>query len=107
MELGKLDGPEVESAIHEYTAEMINEGVDTIILGCTHYTFLKPALTKALPSHIKFIDTGRAVAKRVEKLKPVPSSKPRVHMFTTGSIEQLNELLPLLCPELEVRTIAL
>ncbi|MGC6426165.1 MAG: glutamate racemase [Akkermansiaceae bacterium] len=107
VECGELAGPEVEAAIHEYTDEMIREGVDTIILGCTHYTFLKPALVQALPRHIKFIDTGRAVAKRVEKLKPTPSSNPRIHLFTTGSIDQLNKLLPLLCPELEVLTIAL
>lgn len=104
VEKGILEGPEVEAAIHEYTDEMIREGVDTIILGCTHYPFLKPALIKALPKHIKFIDTGRAVAKQVEKLKPTASSKPRVHIFTTGPLDKLDELLPLLCPELETKT---
>lgn len=107
VEQGALKGPEVESAIHEYTHEMIQEGVDTIILGCTHYTFLKPALIKILPSHIKLIDTGNAVAKRVANLKPSPSSNPRIHAFTTGSKPQLDALLPLLCPELEVKTSAL
>jgi len=107
VEDGKLDGSEVESAIREYTDDMIHEGVDTIILGCTHYTFLKPALIKALPAHIKYIDTGRAVAKRVEKFKPTPSSNPRIHIFTTGELDQLNRLLPRLCPELKVKTIAL
>lgn len=107
VEQGILDGPEVEATIHEYTDSMIREGVDTIILGCTHYTFLKPALVKVLPPHIKFIDTGRAVAKRVEKLNPTPSSNPRIHLFTTGSLEQMHQLLPLLCPELTVKTIAL
>lgn len=103
VERGILEGPEVDDAIKEYTSGMIAEGADTLILGCTHYPFLKPALKAALPTHIKLIDTGSAVAKQVEKQNPRPSSKPRIQILTTGAKEELDRLLPILCPELSDR----
>jgi glutamate racemase len=107
VEQGILEGPEVNAAITEYTAEMIREGIDTIILGCTHYPFLKPALAAALPKHLQIIDTGKAVAKRVEKLNPRLSANPRIHFFTTGKLEMLDALLPKLAPELDIKTFPL
>lgn len=107
VEQGLLEGPEVSAAIHEYTDEMICEGVDTIILGCTHYPFLKAALVETLPKHIKLIDTAHAVAKQVKKFRPVVSSHPRIHIFTTGPIEALEALLPKLCPELKAQIFSL
>ena len=107
VERGILAGREVEAAIEQYTGHMIREGVDTIILGCTHYPFLTSALIEALPKHIKLVDTGRAVAKQVQKLRPTASSNPRIHLFTTGPHEILDTLLPKLCPELEAQTFPL
>ena len=102
VENGVLDGPEVKAAIAEYTAPMLREGADTLILGCTHYPFLKPALRRELPAHIQLIDTGPAVAHRVASLvlsekNPTP---PEIHLHTTGPLAQLEKLLPILCPGL-------
>lgn len=51
--------------LRQYTQPMLQQGCDTIILGCTHYPFLKPLLLKMLPQDITLIDTGPAVAKQL------------------------------------------
>lgn len=103
VENGILDGPEVISAIAEYTTPMLGEGADTIILGCTHYPFLKTALRREIPARVQLIDTGQAVAQRVANLiKPAENSPPpEIHLHTTGPLAQLEKLLPILCPGLQ------
>lgn len=102
VEQGVLDGPEVVAAIAEYITPMIAKGVDTIILGCTHYPFLKTALRREIPAHIQLIDTGLAVAQRVASLAITEekTTPPAIHLHTTGPLAQLEKLLPILCPEL-------
>ena len=41
---------------------LLKEKIDTLVLGCTHYSFLKPAIQTLIPDHIKIVDTGNAVA---------------------------------------------
>lgn len=65
IEAGELDGPRMNSLLGAYTAPLIDAGCDTLILGCTHYPFVRPALERMLPAHIKLIDTGAAVARQV------------------------------------------
>lgn len=65
IEAGELDGPRMTELLLAYTAPLIDAGCDTLILGCTHYPFVRPALERMLPEHIKLIDTGAAVARQV------------------------------------------
>jgi Glutamate racemase len=51
-----------------YVDPLLAAGVDTIILGCTHYPFLKPLLKQMLPQSISLIDTGAAVARQLQRL---------------------------------------
>ncbi len=104
VERGILTGPEVEEAIHEYTDPMLAAGADILILGCTHYPFLKPTIQSILPAEIQLIDTGAAVARRTASLLSGPSAimQASLEINTTGSFDQLTQLLPLLCPHLTV-----
>jgi glutamate racemase len=43
------------------------EGADTIVLGCTHYPFVKHVIQDIVGSHITLIDTGAAVAKQLKR----------------------------------------
>ena len=68
---------------------MINKGVDNIVLGCTHYPFLIPIIKELIPSTIKIIDSGKAVAKRtqyiLEKEKLLNKTKStNSHLFYTN-----------------------
>ena len=101
VERGLLSGPQVEHAIDEYTSPMLAAGADTLILGCSHYPFLIPALEKSLSSEITIIDTGAAIARQIAKQQLPPEKKPKHHIFTTGNPHQFSKTLSQLTPELQ------
>lgn len=52
----------VRSVVERYTAVLKEKGVDTVILGCTHYPLLSDAIGKAMGEGVTLIDSGRATA---------------------------------------------
>lgn len=66
IEQNKLDSPQMQSLLHNYTQEMIAADIDQLVLGCTHYPYIKSALQNKLPKHINIIDSGQAVAKQTK-----------------------------------------
>jgi len=61
IEAGKENGEETE-----FLAPMLSAGIDYLVLGCTHYPYLIPALRALLPAHVKIIDSGEAVARQTK-----------------------------------------
>jgi glutamate racemase len=55
VESDALDTPATLLAAETYLAPLLHAGMDTIVLGCTHYPFLLPTLQKVAP-HICFVD---------------------------------------------------
>lgn len=68
IEAGELDGPATRALLQGYVAPLLAEGCDTLILGCTHYPFIKPLLRTLVPDSISLIDTGAAVARQLQRL---------------------------------------
>ncbi len=101
VEQGTLSGPQVTHAIHEYTSAMLKSGADTLILGCSHYPFLRPALEKITPPHIHFIDTGAAIARHIADHRLTSDKSPETHILTTGDVQQFSKLTSQLTPELQ------
>lgn len=64
IEDGKLNSQEMDQLLRSYLEPMIKENIDYLVLGCSHYPYLIPQLKKILPSNIKIIDSGEAVAKQ-------------------------------------------
>ncbi len=58
----------IETVVSEYLAPMKEAGVDTLVLGCTHYPLLKEIIAKQMGPQVTLIDTGAECAKRVAKL---------------------------------------
>lgn len=114
VEAGTLSGPEAERAVAEALAPLLAAGADVLVLGCTHYPFLRPVLEKMTPDGVSLIDTGPAVARRVASLlaeRPDPAAMPdfhknpsAIHIETTGSLRQLDLLLEKLLPEINAST---
>ncbi len=65
IEAGDLEGPATAALLMEYVAPLLEAGADTLVLGCTHYPFLRPLLRRLIGDEITLIDTGAAVARRV------------------------------------------
>ncbi len=65
IEACDLDGPATEALLRTYLEPLLAHGADVIVLGCTHYPFLRPLVERIVGADIAVIDTGAAVAKEV------------------------------------------
>jgi len=65
IEAADLDGPELRQMVADYIRPMLVQGADTIVLGSTHYVWLKPLLAELAGPHVALIETGAAVARRL------------------------------------------
>ena len=65
VEAGKLDTAETRRLLTGYLEPLLAANADVIVLGCTHYPFLRP-LIKELAGPITLVDSGAAVARRLE-----------------------------------------
>jgi glutamate racemase len=68
IEKGQINSPEMTQLLHSYLNPMIEANIDYLVLGCSHYPYLIPQITKILPEHIQIIDSGEAVAKQVKNI---------------------------------------
>ena len=68
IEAGDLDGPELRRMVESYIRPMLDAGADTIVLGSTHYVFLKPLLAELAGPNVALIETGEAVARRLAQV---------------------------------------
>ncbi|MHB0756579.1 glutamate racemase [Polaribacter sp. M15] len=68
IEAGKIESEEIYSLLASYLKPMVNEGIDCLVLGCTHYPYLIPIIKKIIGDEIKIIDSGLAVAKQTKNI---------------------------------------
>jgi glutamate racemase len=68
VEAGAIDSPETRALVRRYTAPLLRQGADVLVLGCTHYPFLKAVIQAEVGSGITLLDTGAAVARRAATL---------------------------------------
>jgi len=68
IEAGDLDGTELTRMVEGYVRPMLDAGADAIVLGSTHYVFLKPLLGKIAGPDVALIETGAAVARQLSRV---------------------------------------
>lgn len=68
VESGNLDNPKFIRELKMLIRPFIQDRIDILVLGCTHYSFLRPVLTKILPASIQIIDAAKPVAKRLDQV---------------------------------------
>lgn len=68
IEAGQLEGPEVEALLRNCLQPLVDEGVDVLVLGCTHYPFLRPAIEQVVGPGVEVIDPAPAVARQVRRV---------------------------------------
>ncbi len=101
IEAGDLNGPQTRALLGRYVEPLLAEGCDTLILGCTHYPFLRPLLRELISEDISLIDTGAAVARQLERLlqaRGLLGEGPavRTEFWTSGPVEGLEKVMPVL-----------
>ena len=68
IEGGKLHSAEITDLLKKYIQPMMDEKVDCLVLGCTHYPYLIPQIRKIVGDKIQIIDSGEAVAKQTKSI---------------------------------------
>lgn len=88
VEKGDINSKEVESLLKKYLGPIKRAGADAIVLGCTHYPFLRSKIKTSLGPNVKIFDSGKAIAKRTLSLLKNSSSLNdrggKSYYFTTG-----------------------
>ena len=98
IERGELDTPETKALIRQYTAPLLADGADTIVLGCTHYPFVKHVIQELVGDKITLIDTGAAVAKQLKRqleekdLLSTSKQKAEVNFWTNSEAENAHKV---------------
>ena len=67
VESGKVSGFHVEELLKKYIVPMVEKNADCIVLGCTHYPFLKETIEKIAGKNVTIIDPAPAVARHLYK----------------------------------------
>lgn len=66
IERGDLDSAATFKLLQQYCQPLLDEGADTIVLGCTHYPLVKAMIAQIVGAEIALIDTGAAVANQLQ-----------------------------------------
>jgi len=96
IERGALDTPELRALVERCCAPLRDAGVDTVVLGCTHYPFVRHLIAAAMGARVQLIDTGDAVARRAAQLWQASGAAPAVAdvvmLETTGDVAALQRV---------------
>lgn len=102
IEAGDLEGPATREILEKALHPMLEKGIDTVVLGCTHYPFVIPLIRQIVGENVRVIDPAPAVARQTirilaeHNLLPPADHKGNVKFTTTGPVELLRGVLPLL-----------
>lgn len=105
IEKGNLDGPETRQILEKALAPMLAGGIDTVVMGCTHYPFVIPLIEDITGPDVRTIDPAPAIARQVRRLLEQrellnPSGEQgAMQFYTSGDPITLAGLLPQLLGE--------
>lgn len=89
IESGKIETPEMKTLLERYLNPMIEQNIDYLVLGCSHYPYLIPEIKKILPQNITIIDSGEAVARQTKSILQqknlLKESKENIQLFYSNS----------------------
>jgi glutamate racemase len=114
IESGGLESAETRRILEAALQPMLEQGIDTVVLGCTHYPFAIPLIQQITGPDVRVIDPAPAVARQVQRLLIASNlfdldsmiqadklQKPQnlLQFITTGDPARLESMLPVLLGE--------
>jgi len=97
VEANKLNTPETVAMLEGYIKPLLDAKADVLILGCTHYPFLKPAIQSVAGEEVTILDTGLAIARHVKRqmqsLNLQHEHEAHEYFYCTGNAEIASMLL--------------
>lgn len=92
VEAGALEAPETEALLRRCLEPLLAAGIDELVLGCTHYPFLRPLMERIVGPAVEIVDPAPAVARQVRRIlmsAGLPPAAQADHTFyTTGAPAQ-------------------
>ena len=67
IEQGDLQTDQTKNLLASYLQPLLDKGVDTLVLGCTHYPFVLPLIRQIAGDGVSIVDTGDAIARELKR----------------------------------------
>jgi glutamate racemase len=98
VESNEFDGPIAERIVDEALKPILNQNLDTLILGCTHYPLLEPLIKNVMGESVSVISSGDETAREISailqynELLDTCEEEPEHEFYTTGSRRIFSEI---------------
>ena len=99
IERGEINTANTKALLTQYCEPLLDAGADTIVLGCTHYPFVRELIQEIVGDDVAVIDTGAAVAKHLqttlESQQLLVSSKaePNITIWTNNVAQGKDDVI--------------
>ena len=99
VERADLHSTETEHLLRQFIAPLLAQGADTLVLGCTHYPFLRDTIERIVGAGVTLIDPAEAVARelvrRLDESSGLSSAitPGTVRFFTSGDVAQAQAVM--------------
>ncbi|NLG50127.1 MAG: glutamate racemase [Chloroflexi bacterium] len=99
IEAGDLETPDTLALLRSYLDPLLGAGADTLVLGCTHYPFLIPAIRRLVGDSVQILEPSEAIARQTERvlgqrgLLGQPGNAATARFFTTGDAPSMARAL--------------
>src|SRR5581483_1664657 len=97
VERGDIDSPETFASVQRIVEPLLAQGVDEIVLGCTHYPFLQPLIQQLAQGRATILDPSDAVAKQTARVVAErglsPSRNATQTFYTSGDLASFQRVL--------------
>jgi len=104
VERGELDSPATEALVRERVQPVLDAGADMLVLGCTHYPFLRPLIERIAGPAIRVLDPAQAVARELQRrlaetqlLNPAETAGQE-RFWTSGDVVTAQRVIQTLWP---------
>jgi len=106
VEEGWIDNEVVKLTVKEYLDNLVKTGIDTLILGCTHYPLLKNTI-KGLYPHLNIVDSSVAIVEHLKNIKLNIEETGKRKIFITDESHAFDKLKNMLVGDIKTEKIEL
>jgi glutamate racemase len=106
VENGDISSDQLRALLTNFIEPLLAQNADTLVLGCTHYVFLKSLIEEIAGPHVAVLESSLAVARQVERRLPTASTvedklaakprKPTTEFYTTSTTTKPDDLFSFL-----------
>lgn len=87
VESGQVSGPDVDAEVNRHIKPLLEQGADTLVLGCTHFPFLIEPIRRLAGNAVAVIDPAGAVARQARTRAGAAGARSQLDARVTGDID--------------------